>query len=152
MDIVAALFIEGIDLNSAFPGGPTRIDLTGVHFSATPPSPPPVTVAPHMVVLVRCADDEDGSGVLEVVFRRRKPGADPSDAGGAEQLARNVQPLQVEPGKFTYRLVRAELELDDYGTVEAHCRVGQGPVTVVPYTLVPGPAAEAAPPIEPAGQ
>jgi hypothetical protein len=67
-------------------------------------------------------------------------------------MARNVQPLQAEPGKFTYRLVRAELELDDYGTVEAHCRVGTGPVTVVPYTLVPGPAAEAAAPIEPAGQ
>ena len=147
MDIVAALFIEGIDLKPAFPGGPTKIDLTGVHFSATPPSPPPVTVAPHMVVLVRCAPDEDGSGVLEVVFRREsKDGAEPG-----EQIARNVQPLQVEPGKFTYRLVRAELELDDYGTVEAHCRGGTGPVTVVPYTLVLGPAGEAAPPIAPAG-
>ena len=40
----------------------------------------------------------------------------------------------------------------DYGTVEAHCRVGTGPVTVVPYTLVPGPAAEAAPPIPAQGQ
>jgi hypothetical protein len=104
-----------------------------------------------MVVLVRCAEHEDGAGVLEVVFRRTaKEGADPSEPG--EQIARNVQPLQVEPGKFTYRLVRAELELDDYVTIEAHCRVGDGPVTVVPYTLVPGPAAEAAPPIEPAGQ
>jgi hypothetical protein len=151
MDLLAALVIEGIDLSTAFPGGPTKIDLTGVHFSATPPSPPPVTVAPHMVVLVRCPQDEDGSGVLEVVFRRLpKDGAGPGEPG--EQIARNVQPLQVERGKFTYRLVRAELELDDYGTVEAHCRVGTGPVTVVPYTLVPGPAAEAAPPIEPAGQ
>jgi hypothetical protein len=150
MDIVAALFIEGIDLSSAFPGGPTKIDITGVHFSTTPPSPPPVTVAPHMIVLVRCPEGEDGSGVLEVVFRRLpKPG---DEGGEGEQMARNVQPLQVEPGKFTYRLVRAELELDDYGTVEAHCRVGGGPTTVVPYTLVPGPAAEAAPPIEPAGQ
>jgi hypothetical protein len=106
-----------------------------------------VTVTPHLVVLVRCPPDGDGTGVLEVVFRRLpKADAEP------EQMARNVQPLQAEPGKFTYRLVRAELELDDYGTVEAHCRVGTGPVTVVPYTLVPGPAAEAAPPIEPAGQ
>jgi hypothetical protein len=128
MDIVAALFVENIDLHPAFPGGPTRIDLTGVHFSAAPPEPPPVTVAPHLVVLVRCADDEDGSGVLETVFRR-----------GGEQVARNVQPLQVEPGKFTYRLVRAEVDFADYGTVEAHCRVGDGHVTVVPYTLVPGP-------------
>jgi hypothetical protein len=126
MDIVAALFIEGIDLSSAFPGGPTRIDLSGVHFSAVAPSPPPVTVTPHLVVLVRCRPGDEGTGVLEVVFDR-----------DGEQLARNVQPLQVEPGKFTYRLVRAELELADYGTVEASCRVGTGPVTSVPYTLLP---------------
>jgi hypothetical protein len=130
MDIVAALFIEGIDLSSPYPGGPTRIDLTGVHFSATPPSPPPVTVTPHLVVLVHCPPGGDSNGVLEVVFRR-----------GEEQIARNVQPLQVEPGKFTYRLVRAELELADYGTVEAHCRIGTGNATVVPYTLVPAPEA-----------
>jgi hypothetical protein len=128
MDIVAALFMESIDLKPAFPGGPTQIDLGGVHFSAAPPSPPPVTVAPHMVVLVRCGADEAGSGVLEVVFRR-----------DGEQVARNVQPLQVDPGMFTYRLVRAEVDFADYGTVEAHCRVGEGHVTVVPYTLVPGP-------------
>jgi hypothetical protein len=128
MDIVAALFIEGIDLSSAFPGGPTRIDLTGVHFSAVPPSPPPVTLTPHLVVVVRCPEGDDGAGVLEVVFER-----------GDEQLARNVQPLQVEPGRFTYRLVRAELELSDYGTIEAHCRIGTGPPTSVPYTLVPAP-------------
>lgn len=129
MDIVASVFVEGIDLRNAFDGGPTLIDLTGVHFSAAAPTPPPVTMAPHLVVLVRCPADDPGTGVLEVVFRR-----------DGEQIARNVQPLQVEPGKFTYRLVRAELELPDYGTVEAHCRVGTGPVTVVPYTLVPAPA------------
>jgi hypothetical protein len=128
MEIVAALFIEGIDLSSAFPGGPTRIDLSGVHFSAVPPTPPPVTVAPHLVVLVHCRGDDDGTGVLEVVFRQ-----------DGEQIARNVQPLQVEPGRFTYRLVRAELELPGYVTVEAHCRIDTGPVTVVPYTLVAGP-------------
>jgi hypothetical protein len=128
MDIVAALFVEDIQLRPAFEGGPTNIDLGGVHFSAAPPEPPPCTVAPHLVVLVRCATDEDGSGVLEVVFRR-----------DGDQVARNVQPLQVEPGKFTYRLVRAEVDFADYGTVEAHCRVGTGHTTVVPYTLVPGP-------------
>ena len=128
MDIVAALFVENIELRPAFEGGPTQIDLGGVHFSAAPPEPPPCTVAPHLVVLVRCAPDEPGDGVLEVVFHR-----------GDEQVARNVQPLQVEPGKFTYRLVRAEVDFADYGTVEAHCRVGTGHTTVVPYTLVPGP-------------
>lgn len=128
MDIVAALFVEGIDFRQAFEGGPTLIDLTGVHFSVAAPAPPPVTVAPHLVVLVRCPPDEPGTGVLEVVFRR-----------DGEQVARNVQPLQVEPGKFSYRLVRAELELPDYGTVEAHCRIDRGHATVVPYTLVPSP-------------
>jgi hypothetical protein len=129
MDIVAALFIEGIDLSSPYPGGPTRIDLTGVHFSANAPSVPPVTVTPHLVVLVRCPPGGDSNGVLEVVFRR-----------DGEQIARNVQPLQVEPGKFTYRLVRAELELPDYGTVEAHCKVGTGGTTVVvPFTLLEPP-------------
>lgn len=126
MDIVAALFVESIELRTAFEGGPTLIDLSGVHFSATPPEPPPCTVAPHLVVLVRCPPDEDGTGILEVIFRR-----------GGEQVARNVRPLQVDPGKFRRELVRAELDFADYGTVEAHCRIDQGPVTVVPYTLLP---------------
>lgn len=128
MDIVAALFFEDLDTSQPFAGGPTRIDLGGVHFSAAAPQEPPVTMAPHMVVLVRCPTDGKGEGALEVRFLR-----------DGEQIARNVQPLQVEPGKFAYRLVRAELEFDGYDTVEAHVRVNQGPVTVVPYTLVPGP-------------
>src|SRR5215218_1585859 len=125
MDIVAAVFVENIDLRNAFEGGPTLIDLTGVHFSASAPTPPPVTMTPHMVVLVRSTQGDPGTGVLEVVFRR-----------DGEQIARNVQPLQVEPGKFTYRLVGAELDIPEYGTVEAHCRIDTGPVTVIPYTLV----------------
>jgi hypothetical protein len=128
VQIVAALHIEGIDLRQSVPGGPTAIDLTGVHFSLVAPAPPPVTVAPHLVVIVRCAADEEGTGVLEVVYRRDD-----------EQLARNVQPLQVDPGRFSYRLVRAELELDGYDTVEAHCRLTDGPVTIVPLTLVAAP-------------
>lgn len=127
MDIVAALFFEDLDTNQAFAGGPTRIDLKGVHFSAPAPQEPPVTMAPHMVVLVRCAPDEKGTGALEVRFLR-----------DGEQIARNAQPLQVEPGKFAYRLVRAELPFEAYDTIEAHCSVDGGPVTVVPYTLVPG--------------
>ena len=53
-----------------------------------------------------------------------------------EQLARNVQPLQIEPGKFNYRLVRPELNLDSYGTILARCRIDGGPEHVVPYTLL----------------
>ena len=128
MNIVAALFVESIDLRPTFEGGPTLIDLAGVHFSAVPPSPPPVTMAPHLVVLIRCPPDEAGNGVLEVVFRR-----------DGEQVARNIQPFQVEPGKFTYRLVRAEVDFADYGTVEAQCRVGTGHITTVPYTLIARP-------------
>ena len=103
-----------------------RIDLTGIQFSAAAPQPVPLTWAPHLCVIVHCPEEESGNGALEVVFRR-----------GDEEIARNVQPLQVEPGKFNYRLVRGELDFTDYGTVEAHCRIDQGPVTVVPYTLLP---------------
>ena len=126
MDIVSALFCENINLRQV-PGPATRIDLSGIMFSMPAPSEPPVTIAPHLVVLIRCRTDEPGNGVLEVVFR---------DGAGTE-VARNVAPFTVEPGKFTYRLVRGELTYDAYGTIEAHCRDGQGPWTVVPLSLVP---------------
>jgi len=125
MQIVAALFIEGIDLRQV-PGPSTRIDLTGVQFSAPAPRAVPVTLEPHLCVIVRCAEGERAEAALEVVFRR-----------DGEQIARNVQALAIEPGKFGYRLVRAELEFDAYGTVEAHCRIDMGDPTVVPYTLLP---------------
>ena len=125
MDIVSALFIESIDMRAA-PGPSTRIDLTGVHFSAAAPTPLPLTWAPHRCVLIRCAPDEVGAGALEVVYRR-----------DGEQLARNVSPLTVEPGKFSQQLVRGEIDFTEYGTVEAHCRIDLGHVTVVPYTLLP---------------
>ena len=72
--------------------------------------------------------------MFEVVFRR---GLDPEAADESDQVARNVSPFTVEPGKFTYRLVRGELEFDDYGTVYAHCRIDRGPWMVVPFTLLP---------------
>ena len=125
MDIVAALFVDNFSLRQA-PGPSTRIDLTGVYFSTPAPSPVPVTIEPHLVVLVRCRADEPGSGICEAIFFR-----------GDEQIARNVNPFTVEPGKFTYRLVRAELEFNDYDTVEAHVRIDRGPFTVVPLTLLP---------------
>ena len=52
-------------------------------------------------------------------------------------VARNVSPFTVEPGKFTYRLVRGELEFADYGQIFAHCRIDRGPWLVVPFTLLP---------------
>ncbi len=125
MQIVSALFVEDMAMRPV-PGPSTRIDLTGVFFSLAAPEPVPVTITPHLVVLIRCPPDHPGSGILEVVFRQ-----------GDEQVARNVSPFTVEPGKFTYRLVRGELEFAEYGTVEAHCRIGQGPSVVVPLTLLP---------------
>ena len=59
MDIVAAVFIEEMEMRSV-PGPSTRIDLTGVHFSVAAPSPVPVTIEPHLLVLVRCREDESG--------------------------------------------------------------------------------------------
>src|SRR2546421_2383855 len=125
MRILAAVFIDTVQLREA-PGPSTSIDLGGVKFSEVAPSPVPVTVEPHLVVLVHCPSDHKGEAALEVVYERE-----------GEQVARNVQLLAVEPGKFNYRLVRAELVFDDYGTVEAHCRLDMGDPVIVPYTLLP---------------
>jgi hypothetical protein len=129
MHIVSALFTENFEMRQA-PGPSTRIDLTGVMFSMAAPSPAPVTVTPHLIGLIYCAPAETGDGVFEVVFKR---GLDEGD----EEVARNVSPFSVESGKFTYRLVRGELEFDDYGTLYAHCRVDRGPWHIVPFTLLP---------------
>lgn len=128
MQIVAALFVENFEIRQA-PGPSTRIDLTGAMFSMASPSPVPVSVSPHLVALISCAPDEPGSGVFEVIFRK---GRGPDD----EQIARNVSPFTVEPGKFTYRLVRGELEFDTYCQIFAHCRVDHGPWHLVPFTLL----------------
>ena len=130
MQILAALFIDEIDVRSV-EGPSTRIDLKGIQFSAAAPTPLPLTWAPHLVVIVHAPDDSSGNDVLEVVYKR-----------DGEQIARNVQVLQIEPGKFSYQLVRGEIDFDDYGTVMAECRIGpEGPITAVPYTLLP-PASE----------
>jgi hypothetical protein len=125
MNILAALFIDDIEVRPV-PGPSTRLDLRGIGFSFVAPQPVPVTLEPHLVVLMHNPADHTAMGALEVVYRR-----------GGEQIARNVQPVEVEGRKFSYRLVRAELEFDDYDTVHAHCRVDLGPETVVPFTLLP---------------
>src|ERR671932_1363782 len=129
MDILAALFVESLGQRQA-PGPATRIDLTGVMFSLVAPSPPPVTISPHLVVLVRCRPEESGMDTLEVEFR---------DTEGKE-VARNVQPVAVQPGKFGRQLVKGELAYEDYGTIEAHCRMASGSSVVVPLTLLPATA------------
>jgi len=133
MDILAAVFVEGINQRQV-PGPSTRIDLTGIMFSLVAPSPPPVSLSPHLVVLVRCPADEAGPATLEVEF---------FDAAGT-QVARSVQPVNVEPGKFGRLLVKGDLSYEDYGTIEAHCRIvatsGDQPAgVVVPLTLLAAP-------------
>lgn len=127
MNIIAALFVDGIETRQV-PGPSTRLDLTGVQFSAPAPSPFPLVWAPHLCVIVHRPADHRPDAALEVRFLR-----------DGEQIARNVQPLSVEAGKFNYRLVRAELTFDEPGTVEAHCRIDLGPEVIVPYTLLPPP-------------
>lgn len=124
MRILAALFIDTIDLRQV-EGPSTRIDLGGIRFSQVAPDGFPATLEPHLVVLVHNPDDGAPDGVLEVTYWR-----------DGEQVARNVQPLQVEPGKFNYRLVRAELTFDGPGAVEARCRIGQGDPTIVPLSIL----------------
>lgn len=134
MHIVSALFVENFEVRQAT-GGATRIDITGAMFSMAAPSPVPVTIAPHLVALIYCPPAESGQGVFEVVFRRTDDPDAPETDG--DQVARNVSPFSVEPGKFTYRLVRGELDFREYGTVFAHCRIDRGPWLVVPFTLLP---------------
>ena len=131
MQVISALFVEEFNMRQV-DGPSTRLDLTGVMFSLVAPSPPPVTIEPHLVALIHCRPDEAGAGVFEVIVT-----ADSDPNAEAEQIARNVSPFQVEPGKFTYRLVRAEIALEEHTTVYAHCRIDRGPWTTVPLTLLP---------------
>jgi hypothetical protein len=125
VDIVSALFVENLEFRQ-IPGPSMRIDLTGVFFSV-PVSEFPVTLTPHLVVLVRAPAGDPGSATFEAVFTR-----------DGEELARNVQPCTVEPGKFGYRLVRPELEFTGPGTIEAHCTITEsGSTVVVPLTALP---------------
>ena len=126
---MAALFVEGIDQRQVA-GPSTRIDLTGVMFSLVAPSEPPVTIAPHLVVLLRCAPDEAGTGTLEVEFF----------GPGGESVARNVQPVNVVPGKFGRQLVRGVLTYEDYCTIEARDRLVDVPSIVVRLTLLRPPS------------
>ncbi|MCB0952180.1 MAG: hypothetical protein H6517_02410 [Microthrixaceae bacterium] len=124
MQIVAALFAETLDTEVA-EGPSTRLDIGGIRFSQVAPGPFPVTIDPHLFVIVRCAPGDEPDAVLEVRFLR-----------DGEPVARNMQPIMVEPGKFAYRLVRAELEYPGPGTIEAHCALDRGEPVVVPLTLL----------------
>ena len=126
MQILSALFVEGFDFRQV-DGPSTRIDLSGIYFSMAVDAYP-TTLEPHLIVLIRCGEDESGSDFLEVVFTR-----------DGEEVARNRQPVMIEPGKFGYQLVKGELEFTTDGTVEASCRLVNdgGEPLVVPLTALP---------------
>lgn len=125
MQVVSATFADDLQIREV-DGPSTRLDISGIKFSEVAPGPAPFRVEPHLFVIVRCGAEDESNAVLEVVFRLR-----------GEQIARNVQPLMVEPGKFAYRLVRAELDFDEPGTVEAHVSLDRAEPIVVPFTLLP---------------
>lgn len=125
MHLVAALFVENIEFRQV-PGPSTRIDLTGAFFSQAVESFPTV-LTPHLVVLVHAPADDTGAGTFSAVFER-----------DGEEIARNVQALEVEPGKFNYRLVRPELQFEGPGTVEVTCTIVEsGSTIVVPLSVLP---------------
>ena len=128
MHLVASLFVDNFEIRQV-EGPSTRIDITGAFFSMVAPSAPPFTLTPHFVALIYCEPTESGDGILEVVFRKGL-------SEDSEQVARNVSPFRVDPGKFTYRLVRAELEFQDLGQVFAHCRIDKEPWHLIPLTLL----------------
>lgn len=136
MKIIAALFMDDLELRSV-PGPSTRIDLAGIQFSAPAPAPCPVTIAPHLVVLIWNPPEGKEVAALEVTFHKLADHESAASTEDLEPLARNVQPLQVEAGKFNYRLVRAEIEFEEYTTIVASCRLDDGDEHVVPYTLLP---------------
>jgi hypothetical protein len=52
--------------------------------------------------------------------------------------------VNVEPGRFGRLLVKGDLTYEDYGTIEAHCRIVAGGTdqprgVVVPLTLLRAP-------------
>ena len=125
MEIVAALFVENIELRQV-PGPSTRIDLTGVFFSL-PQRDFPSMIEPHLVVIVREPEGGGELSTLDVKFTR-----------GAEEIAANRQTFAVEGGKFGYRLVKPNLTFDGPGTVMARCTiVGSGSTVTVPLTVIP---------------
>jgi hypothetical protein len=96
-----------------------------VYFSV-PVASFPTNMEPHLVVLLRCPADGSGRGRLRTVFLR-----------DGTEVAANAQEVEIEPGKFGYRLVRAELTFDAPGTVEAHCSVeGTSSTVTVPLTAM----------------
>lgn len=124
--MLAALFVEELAFRQA-PGPATRIDLGGVMFSLAADSPPPLTIEPSLIVLMRCDEGESGDAVLETEVW---------DTSGSVTLHES-QPFKVAPGKFGYRVVKHPMKFSEYGTGSIRCRIDDGQWTRVPLTLLP---------------
>ena len=128
MQIVAALFVEQFDMRQ-IPGPSTRFDIGGAYFSV-PVAEFPAALNPHLLVFVHAPADDAGNATFVAEFTRN-----------GEQIARNVQPCPVEPGKFGFRLVKPEFEFTEPGTVVATCTLTESGSTVtVPLTILQAPA------------
>lgn len=126
MELLSALFVENIGFRQA-PGPATRIDLEGVMFSVAAEQPPPVTLSPNLLLLLRAERDESGQAAIESIVSD----IEGNDVHSAKQL------LQIAPGKFGYRVFNHELRFSDYGTIIVRCRVDEKPWLRVPLTLLP---------------
>ncbi len=126
MEIVAGLFIDDVKFRKDDPAGPTKIDITGAYFS-TQVAEYPVTLTPHLLVLLRAETEDGRSGTVDVRFVRRADG---------EEVGRHRQPQMISPpGSFFYQLVRPELSFDEPGTIDAVCEIPEtGSKLVVPLT------------------
>ena len=132
MEIIAALFIDGIDIRQVpGPVDPHR------------PQRRPVLGAGPVAAAVHARAPSRRARPLPARTAPPTPRSRSSTPATASRWPATCSRSQVEPGKFNYRLVRAVLDFTDYGTVEAHCRLDMGPVTVVPFTVLPPVAAAA---------
>jgi len=126
VEIVAALFVEGIDFRQVA-GPATRIDITGAFFSTVVDAYRPARTPPGRA---RAGADglrrqrNAGNGVPA---RRRRDRPEPPD------LLRGAR-------KFGYRLVKGELDFPEPGTIEACCTiVDEVSQVTVPLTTLPLP-------------
>ena len=125
MHIVSALFVENFELRQA----PGPVDAHRPHRGDVldgRADPAPLTIAPHLVALIYCPPADAARACSRSCSGG--PTIPTPRATDEDQVARNVSPFTVEPGKFTYRLVRGELEFPDYGQIFAHCRIDRGAV------------------------
>ena len=67
MEILAALFIDDISMFEN-DEGLTRLNLTGVQFTISASSPFPLTLAPHLVVLIHNNATSSVTASLEVTY------------------------------------------------------------------------------------